>query len=254
MKRIFCILLLAQFLFFSISHAEGQKELTFRNIPWGTSINMINNPSSVYSYESKMPLEESFMTIPQWRMGEAMTKFKSGFTGSSYGAAAIKVGGFPLTSINYYCMFGVKDGILQKDEASSEFYAADYVFNVLDHKTAYYSLQSSLNELYGEGRVTEEVADSYYLAEGVKTIIPQIDSRTEWTGANDTHILLFASWIVDEDKVSESLPGLSLDIYKSLYMTYYKGGMDDKLNEISHLEEQLEREQELENAGGFEGL
>lgn len=45
-----------------------------------------------------------------------------------------------------------------------------------------------------------------------------------------------------------------LDIYKSLYMTYYKSGMDDKLNEISHLEEQLEKEQELENAGGFEGL
>ena len=30
--------------------------------------------------------------------------------------------------------------------------------------------------------------------------------------------------------------------------------MTNKLNEISHLEEQLEKEQELENAGGFEGL
>ncbi len=151
-------------------------------------------------------------------------------------------------------MFGIKDGILQKDEADSEFYAADYVFDVLDHKAAYYTLRNSLNELYGEGKITEEEVNSYYASEGKRTDIPTISSRTEWNGANNTHILLYAAWIIDEDKVKELLPGLSTDLYKSLYMTYYKGDLDDRLREISRLEEQLEREQEAENAGGFDGL
>ena len=84
--------------------------------------------------------------------------------------------------------------------------------------------------------------------------IKQIGARTVWDGANDTHILLYATWIDKEDELPDTVSNEYKSIYTFLYMTYYKGGINERLKEICRLEEQLEKEQEAHNNQGYDGL
>lgn len=239
---------------FSFACADDQKELTYRNIPWGTSVDKINDPASVYSYESKLPWEESFLIIPTWRSLQE-TDYLSGYEGVVIGGGTYKVGGYALSRINIYCMYGIEDGKLLKEPSDSEFYAADYVFDVIDTKAAYESLFSKMTDLYGTATTTVENADaSLYLPDGKRFSIPQVGSKTIWDGANDTHILLYAAWIDNEEELPDEITSDYRKNYKFIYMTYYKGGVNERLKEICRLEEQLEKKEESQNNSGYDGL
>ena len=253
MRRIISVLLLLC-LMCCVAQAEEPKELTYRNIPWGTSVDKINDPASVYSYESRLPWEESFLIIPTWRSLQE-TDYVAGYEGAVIGSVNYKVGGYALSRINIYCMYGIRDGKLLKEPSDSEFYAADYVFDVIDTKAAYENLLSKMTDLYGVGNTTQETADaSLYLPEGKSYSIPQVGSKTIWDGANDTHILLYAAWIDKEEELPDAISSEYRSNYKFVYMTYYKGGINERLKEICKLEEQFEREQESQNNEGYDGL
>ncbi len=68
MKKLFIAIVLLC-LVCCAAYAEEPKELTYRNIPWGTSVDKISDPASVYSYESRETLINSaFQVVKQPHM------------------------------------------------------------------------------------------------------------------------------------------------------------------------------------------
>ncbi len=251
------LIIILLFSCFSISSAEDRKEITFRGIPWGTSIAEIEKMSTwnyVYSYEDEMPFESDFLIQSTWRSFSG-TEFNAGYEGTAFFFDKdIKVGGYEVSDITFFCMYGVDDGALNKDKAASELYAAEYHFDLLDYQAAYTDLKGKLTDLYGIG-TSESLSEEswFYTTEGM---IDYTNSGeyTIWDGLNNTHVLIFATWIEDEDSLADKVDEFTRDMVKFLYITYYKGDVDQALTTISNLERQIERQQESQNSGGYDGL
>lgn len=237
---------------------EYDKEIVFRGIPWGTSMAELEKMKMFDyfgSYDSSMPFEENFATVPDWRLAFGGTEFHTGHKAicAVYGDG-LKVGGYKVTGINLYCMYGTKYGALNREKDASQFFAADYEFDPIDYKAAYYNLQEKLTDLYGEGEVKTESAESFFLVDKGCFDYTQIGVITIWNGKNDTHVLLFGSWIENESQYENDVNEMTRNLVKNLYITYYQGGKDQQLRYINTMEQELEKKEENNNAEGYEGL
>ncbi len=256
MKKALCI-----FILFSlcVSNAFADTEIRFRGIDWGTSATDLEALDFVgYStfYDSVMPFEDSLLVDPTWRtVAASATEFAAGFATTIYTwNGEVKVAGYETERIHLYCAYSISGDTLLKDKSNSYFYAADYVLNPLDYQFAYESLTQKLTDLYGNGKAESTIEESFIAEAGhvedteVETII------TKWDGDNDTHVAIVGSWRLNKQKYSEKFSSSTLNLSDSLFIVYYKGGMDDELLRISKLEQQLRITEEHQKVDGYDGL
>ena len=244
---------------FVVPLATTEQEILFRNIPWGTSATELEKQDFIgFSsfYDSSMPFQDSFTVEPTWRKLQGnSTDFNAGLAATCYTwNGQVKVAGYETSNIHLYCAYSLEGNNLLKEKSNSRFFAADYVFDPLDYQYAYNTLAQKLTDLYGEGTNEHSIEKSWMAESGHSDDIEIEMNITTWNGANDTHVVIVGAWIVDEEKFADNYSSNLRNMMKTLFIAYYKGGMDEELHRISDLEQQLEIAQEQQGVEGNDGL
>ena len=224
MKKIaamlICVLLLC-----SVGIAE---EITFRDIPWGSNINEFEDSFGfdVGGIEGFLPHWSSFRPVSsidrsRYSVGYDVTIWPKSIT--------FQVAGYDLDFIFAYFYYGVDNGSLDKSPDSSEFYMAEYIFDVEDVSGAYMDLRAKMTSLYGEGEDENgNPSEDYY--------------STVWYGENDTAVRLLV-------KSNSPYEGFSIRL------VYGKTNSDDYVEYLEELArmEQIQEEQvnRLESTDGL---
>ncbi|MCR4621182.1 MAG: hypothetical protein K5663_03800 [Clostridiales bacterium] len=260
MRKIIVALMVASIiLMLTMPVATAEQEILFRNIPWGTpasELEKLDFMSLSSFHDASMPFQNSFTIESTWRTVQSNgTEFHAGYTATCYTwNGQVKVAGYETSSIHMYCAYSLNGNTLLKEKEDSRFFAADYVFKPLDYKFAYTSLTQKLTDLYGEGTIERSIEKSWMAENGHSDDVEIEMNITTWNGANDTHVVIVGSWFVDEEKFADNYSSNLRNMMKSLFIVYYKGGMDEELRRISNLEKQLEIVNEKQGVGGYDGL
>lgn len=209
---------------------EEKKEITFRGIPWGSSIpdylsaiakdSLSGNPSkiyNIYSWENKEgnDMDESVSVIED-----------GGYYVNSY-PKAMSVAGVPVERIYAYFMFTFDDNALFTDEEKVSLYKAEYDLAPVDIGETFDILTTKLTGLYGQG--TKAHGSQKYIN---TTYTDDYDTVT-WYGPNDTGVRLFTHYRA-ENGAKE---------YRSLSLIYGKTNSVDLFKELT---EAMAREQKKE--------
>ena len=256
MKRVIWLFVLLVFVTVSGCAMSTDKEIAFPYFPWGTSATEVdlyfNNQGG--SWDANMPYEKDFLIKPIFRPHPGGTLFNAGYHGTKYFYNNdFKVGGYPVECVEYYCTYGITGGVLRKEKEASQLYAADYIFNPVSYEDAFLNLRLKLTDLYGVGQATEEVYETFVGGFGSIQTCNIKKMTTIWNGNNNTHVLIVGEWPENEAEISQ-VQSSAREMLNYLYITYYKGELDEHLNKISKLVEQAEKQEEAQNATGYEGL
>lgn len=199
--------------------ADYDKEITFRDIPWGsdieTSIKIMgedldysaprNRDDYTYAYKSSNILELDY---------EHSESDKIGASVSVYTSDDFKVAGYDVNYIYLYFVTKFEGDKADFDNCTDSLYGGEYFFDCVDYETASKDLQEKLTGLYGE------------ISETVKS-----DDKTIhiWNGANGTCCGLI------EDLESS---------YNQLVLAYCSKTGDSDIDTADHLLSQLAKEEE----------
>lgn len=225
--------------FFIQCHAE-EKEILFKDIPWGTSYKEAKNILSDNDWYVMHHDHMKTYSVDDILLGdyEGIDFDNAGFNMVAYPFSnnEIDVAGYTTSNLCLYLAFPVIDGKLIQDEENAMLYGARYEFEPEDFEKMYDDLTSKLSSLYGEPASLEEETDWL----DIKTIC------TVWEGSNGTYVSL-----VGEDVDEEA------DLWDdSLCISYAWRGGDDLLTTASEAlkNEALEKEASVYGNDDFSGL
>ena len=224
MKKIAALLLGLLFVFsFSMASAEYDKELQFRGLPWGASLDVV---SKLYTtFDEKITASASPLNVlairkaePEYTFNNLGQMIRLNYYNSDY---VMNVGPLQTNSIDMYFAYLPKDGKLTYDSAETSLYAAQYYFSkyVQDYGInnvgdMWDKLLEKLVLLYGEPDSTSEIPYKNSKDEA------RTATACSWNGANDTAIVLYT-----ESDRNDSGP---------VYLTYYTKKGDQLLKDADN--------------------
>lgn len=220
MKRAICLVLV---LMVCITPCVLAEEITFRGIPWGSSMAEVEKALDLeyfYSYDDASMLK--WRSVCEYDYSYAYDH-PAGWSASSYGSDALTVAGYKACP-TIYCAYGLSDdGKVLRGRAESIFYLGGYEFDVVDCDAAYRDIKEKLTGLYGEGVEEVTVEEGFYYTDSGNGSFDYEVRKTTWANSNGTGIKLHAV-------VSElNDPAIYTN---SLSLWYGKTDMDDYLDEL----------------------
>ena len=164
---------------------EGNKqpkpEITFRNIPWGTSY---PDATSAIPEIAFAPFHgEIFKTysVDQIITGKGITfEYTDINISASSIASSISVAGYETSKVELFFAYTPKNGILTKKEEDTALYGAMYEFEPVNTESMSKDLLQKLSSVYGEPDSTSYDSN----------IFGGITKYTYWSGANNTLLVL----------------------------------------------------------------
>lgn len=229
--------------FLTISSVACAEEITFRGIPWGSSMSEIED-----SFDSDMFYTYDEATVRRWKNiteqvdWEHLYDYPDGWEClyMGFGEYAMKVAGYDVI-MSVACRYdiGENDEIL-KDKSDSVLCSASYTFDVIDYVAAYDDLKAKLTSLYGDGIETTDTDEGYHWGMNTSGEYHTTVKLTTWVGENDTEAKLYCS----VDDVDDPL------LQNDLLVLYYGKTSEDenieRLQKLLHVEA-LSNEQESRN-------
>lgn len=168
--------------------AETDKEILFRNIPWGTDYATVekDNPDwNLYKLSGAIYDVKSVKDVLHGGSGYTNDYEYTDINiiSHNWNDLALNVAGYTATSVNLYFAYVPVNGILTRDEKDSALYGALYKFGkVNDVFPIEEDLKTKLSKLYGAPDKTD--SDQSWTG--------KIDYRyIYWYGANDTVVCLY---------------------------------------------------------------
>lgn len=166
------------------AEGEREKEILFRDIPWGTNYTDVDNqhgdfglwPISGDSYIT--PSVDAVLLDDQYE-GLRFEYGDINIVGNTMDFAP-EVAGYTPDEVVLYFAYTVNDGIVNKTEQESAFYGATYRFESMDLESMSNDLVSKLTSLYGQ---PDENTDD-------KDMWGNVYTFTHWSGTNDTELTL----------------------------------------------------------------
>lgn len=244
MKRAFVVVLASTLLTglgCNISLAsEGEKEITFRDIPWGTAFPAVDeqlgswelwnmNDELLKTYSADDILLGDYKGIDFEYSG--MNIISNAFNGEQ------SVAGYTTSGIKLYFAFLPVDGYLTYDESDTALYGAQYEFKPTNREEMYNDLTNKLSELYGEPAKVTDDSDMWGNAY----------TYTYWYGANDTELVLRCTDATND----------TTDFYDDeIFVSYVWRGGDDLLQQGSDAikKEKSDKEDAAREVGSSDGL
>ena len=170
----------------SVVLADTDKEITFRDIPWGTSYAEVQQILNEFDW-----YDMSFDIMRHYPVEEVITDdydyysydFKNGginMTAQPFTNKETSVAGYTTSDIELFFAYTPVDGILTKEDSASALYGARYEFEPQNLSEMMSDLKGKLSSLYGEPDDQKEDTDFW----GNKTTI------IYWKGHNDTVVAL----------------------------------------------------------------
>lgn len=199
----------------SVSQAQVNKSssspILFRNIPWGTTYKTFSeilrgdgiNGGSMYdsyaSYSFEFNISDYGGIAGTYRFDD------SGYRFSNSSVKDLFVGGFQVSGIGAYFIYGYDDNGVYTEKDDSILYKAYYEFKTVDGSAAYSVLTAKLSSLYGKG-------ESNSASSGIWSTAGNYTAYTEctvWYGPDDTGVVLCREYSIldstgsiDSDKVT----------------------------------------------------
>lgn len=165
--------------------AEEKKEITFRNIPWGSSYETVNADNSGWNlrmYAGDFYDVKSVANVLSG--GSDYTKdyeYKDINIIASGSGVNINVAGYTATTVKLYFAYTPVDGVLTRTTKDSSMYGALYGFDKVNNvEPIEHDLIEKLSKIYGEPSKTDES----------KSWSGNKIRQTYWYGANDTVVCL----------------------------------------------------------------
>lgn len=165
--------------------AATDKEILFRDIPWGTNYTDITNILPDFDWNTM-----SYENMRTYPVQEVLTdddgKFDVFVNGNinmiayPFTDGNTEVAGYTTSDIELYFAYTPVDGQLQQEDSLTALYGARYIFDPQNLQSMYDDLTSKLSSLYGEP--DDVTNDKDWL--GLKY------THTWWHGANDTVVVL----------------------------------------------------------------
>ena len=219
----------------------GEKAITFRGIPWGTTYAEAKDLLSADGISFNLKKEDcrSWEADFYWT-GKVAAKYsfeKSGYFGNP-SCSGMTVGGFPATYLGLYFLKGYDDNDVYEDEEHAQFYLAYYYMKPVDMAGAYDVLCGKLSQLYGEGKERYETS-SWSGSSGSHV------THTKWTtwyGAEDTGVYIWYNYEKYENGSIED---------ETMYIVY---GKSNSIELLQGLEAAMAREQLEQAESDMSGL
>ena len=189
MKKLFSLILV---LILAIPVANAQ-EILFREIPWGVTFSDVKD-SLTTDFYILGPYES---TMIKWNGIDDVDDVRiffdaiDGYYLQAFPSSEIKVGGYSLSNLEMYFVWDIDTArnTVLSDINNSQFYFAQYKFDVIDAHATYSDLKEKLSLLYGIGDENSEGAGSGFSL--IKNVGYQIFNKyTIWSGDNDTAVML----------------------------------------------------------------
>ncbi len=241
MKKVVTIfIILMLILGHTISNADINNEILFRNVPWGINIDEVKK--ELPEFGDWITYDKSIISHWADKYEYVSGREANGWMGEYYDFSGdiIKVAGYPVTVIGICCAYGMSmDEKVLRDIESSEFCMAFYKFNVVDYEGTYQDLREKLTSLYGEGiETTNNVGGSYNADNNELKSYISTTKKTEWKGGNNTALLLVGKWD-DRD--------LGTNFFNGVTLLYGKIDYDNMLTRIENAvkQEQLQTEKAI---------
>lgn len=185
-KRVISLSVLSFLVFINATPvmAEEEKEILFRDIPWGTSYTDVDNQNpdfGLWPIEGDSFISPSVDAILLDNNYEGID-FEYGdinIIGNTFDFTP-NVAGYTASEVTLYFAYTSQDTTLSKTEQDSALYGAKYKFEAMDLESMANDLVSKLTSLYGDPEETTNDKDIW----GNKSTF------THWKGANDTELML----------------------------------------------------------------
>lgn len=225
----------------SISEPTSDVEITFRDIPWGSSYTDVNkildsfdlmanagqgirNPSVdaiLYDDDNKgIEFENNYINI----------------IASALNTDNADVAGYELSEMNLYFAYAVTNGVINRTEENSKLYGAKYYLNPSDITSANNDLVSKLSSIYGNPAKSETDIDydgdyiTYTYWYGIndtelilKTIEASEENRTDYyTGA----IVISYAWREGDDLMQQASDAISAEAIANEEITYENNSLE----------------------------
>lgn len=162
---------------------EDEKEILFRDIPWGTSyteVDSILSDLDIWNLSGEAFQTKSIEDIILGDYQGIDFEYSDINIIANAMNGKIDVAGYTTDSVELYFAYVPNDGVLNKTEEESALYGAQYVFLPRNLKEMSDDLISKLSSLYGEPEDTFNDTDFLDLKY----------TYTYWKGANDTEVVL----------------------------------------------------------------
>lgn len=185
-KKIYALFLMVSVIVISVVPvmAETDKEILFREIPWGTSyadVDALHPEFGLWNLSGDMYVSPSVdaVLVDNHYAGIDFEYGDINIVGNVMNGE-IEVAGYTTSEMELYFAYVAQDGVLSKTEENSSLYGAKYKFEAMDLASMSTDLISKLSSLYGEPEKDTEDLDY----SGNKY------TYTYWYGANDTELVL----------------------------------------------------------------
>lgn len=238
MKKFFCVFLV----FISLASNALADVILFRDIPWGTSISVVEqNIDLDYFFIHEEQNMRRWSAIEQPFDFEHINDYPAGWYGYSVGIEDFKVAGYNALP-TVYCAYGMSDdGVILREAEDSIFYAGGYTFAVIDHKATYLDLKDKLESFYGMGEETISEGTSYYASANGNGEYAYKTCTVVWQGDNETQIKLYCMLselndpLLDENNVVLWYGKANMDAYlDKLQTAIYQEKLQKEKNNRNH--------------------
>lgn len=182
MRRFSCLFLFLVLTFvciITLAEAEGG-EILFRGIEWHCDIDSaVARITEEVPGRYKIKPDARIMHQAYWSSGYIASSNKAGYSFEITPKPDCYIGGHLIEKITADALYGISDGAIVTDKASSRFVMAEYSFvvNSQNVREVYNDLYSKMCEIYGQPFATSDVLDMYAV----------------WHGANETGVYLAGS-------------------------------------------------------------
>lgn len=208
MKKILVLCLL---LMLSLQALAVADEITFRGIPWGSSLTEVEeyfSNLSIVDFDSEDVKRDTILNDDYDVYSN--NSYECCWHDFVFPHGSITVAGYDV-NIHLYCFYGIdENGNVLREKEDSVFYAASYDLEVVDVETSYEDLVNKLTSLYGEGSLQTSGGTVYYGSSTGSGTYEYEERIMTWLGDNDTGVRIYC--IVNDLEHSQGDPG-SITIY-----------------------------------------
>jgi len=191
MKRFLVVVTLLVMIVSLSAYADYDKEITFRGLPMGSSIQAVKDKlmedgidPSEFSIDENEGMDNFFSSSYEEKFKHVITE-DGGYSFSIYSVPKdFKVAGYDVAYIWMDFMYKVVDGIPIKDMELAGLTKARYIIEVVDELAVYSDIKEKLTKLYGTPVERKD------------------DDETDmaiWYGTNDT--VVYCQWDDDEVRI-----------------------------------------------------
>ena len=185
-------------------------EITFRDIPWGTSYTSVNEMLGSLSF---LPIAgEGYVSpsVDAVLLDNDIEGINFEYNDINIVASALDpeldVAGYTTSDVSLYFAYSVENGTVLKTEENSQLYEAQYRIEPTDLQSAKVDLIEKLSSLYGSPAKESES----------RNIFDHFETYTYWYGANDTELVL------KTEDTSNDTTGFFVDVITISYA--WRGG------------------------------